>query len=89
MHWRLHTTDTISRIPLDDLSFRTFEDASFSSETETRNSRVPRFDDGVHANAVTPGIATVGSESGPHSYAGGVKSSFDASACSQVMVLPV
>src|SRR5271157_3278156 len=40
-------------------------------------------------NGVTPGTATGGSGSGPHSYFGGDRSSFEFSACSQVMTCPV
>src|SRR5262249_40056632 len=43
----------------------------------------------THTNFVRPGTATGGVGSGPHAYAGGVRSSFDASACSQVISLPV
>ncbi len=38
---------------------------------------------------VTPGTATGGSGSGPHSYLGGERSSFEFNACSQVMACPV
>src|SRR5262245_61011170 len=44
---------------------------------------------GPQMNGVCPGIATAGVAIGPHSYRGGVRSSFELRAISQVIVLPV
>ncbi len=48
-----------------------------------------RTPEGYQTNFVMPGMATGGSGSGPHSYLGGERSSFEFMACSQVITCPV
>ena len=74
-------TDCSAQVSLERL---TYEYVRLSSLTMCHKFTLTWFDSVCYVTLVKPGIAIVGVANGPHSYFGGVKSSVEFMACSQV-----